>query len=93
MCGKLLRSGKTLPSLEGLWKAETVEQSPKHPKVKKKEAAMCDTILEELKSLRSDLTSQIKKISDDFTIFRSETGMPVSRRLKAFCLKLTRLTT
>ena len=35
---------------------------------------MCDTILEKLKSLRSDLTSQIKKISDDFAILRSETN-------------------
>ena len=41
MSGKLLRSGKTLPSLGGHRKAETVEQSPKNPKVKKKEAAMC----------------------------------------------------
>jgi len=32
MSGKLLRSGKTLPSLEGLRKAETVEQSTKKSK-------------------------------------------------------------
>ena len=60
-------------------KAETVEQSQKNPKVKTKEAAMCDTILEELKSLRSDLTSQIKKISDDFAILRSETNARLAK--------------
>ena len=40
---------------------------------------MCDTILEELKSLRSDLTSQIKKISDDFAILRSGTNARLTK--------------
>ena len=79
MSGKLLRSGETLPSLEGHRKAETVEQIPKNSKVKTKEAAMCKTILEGLKSLRSDLTSQIKIISDDFAILGSETNARLAK--------------
>jgi len=58
MSGKLLRAGKTLPRLEGHRKAGTVKQSPKNPKVRTKEAAMCDTILKELKSKVSKLIIQ-----------------------------------
>jgi len=47
--------------------------------VKTKEAAMYDTILEKLKSLRSDLTSQIKKISNDFAILRSKTNSRLAK--------------
>ena len=56
MSGVRLRSGKRVG------KAGIVElKSKEKPKVTKEESAMNDAILEELKSLRSDLTKQMQK--------------------------------
>ena len=64
MSGERRRSGKRIG------KAGIVEMKSKEkPKVTKEESAMNDSILEELKSLRSDLTKQMQKISDELATF------------------------
>ena len=58
----LVRSGKRRG------KSEIVEKGSKEKlKMTKEESAMNDAILEELKSLRNDLTKQMQKISGELT--------------------------
>ena len=69
MSGRSLGSGKTVG------KAEKEERKRKTSlreteEITKKESAMSDAILEELKSLRSDLTHQMQKISDELATFQ-----------------------
>ena len=68
MSGKRLRSGKRIG------KSEAVELgSNEKLKVPKEESAMNDAILEELKSLRNDLTKQMQKISGELASFQNTT--------------------
>ena len=50
------------------------------------ELIMSDAVLEELKLTRSDLTSQIKKLSDDVKVFQRNTNESL-KKLKALYLK------
>jgi len=59
-------SGRRLRSRKIAGKAEKEE-------ITKEESAMSDAILEELKSLRSDLTKQMQKISDELVTFQGTT--------------------
>ena len=45
----------------------------------KEESAMSDAILEELKSLRSDLTQQMQKISDELATFQGTTDTRLAK--------------
>ena len=68
MLEKHLRSGKRLVPLQRF------EQQIKQKNIMKKvphleESIMSDTVLEELKLMRGDLTNQIKKLSDNVKLF------------------------
>ena len=74
MSGVRLRSGKRIA------KAGIVELGSKEkPKVTKEESAMNDAILEELKSLQSDLTKQMQKISDELSTFQGVTDARLAK--------------
>ena len=74
MSGVRLRSGKRTG------KAGIVELKPKEKsKVTKEESAMNDAILEELKSLRSDLTKQMQIISDELATFKNTTDARLAK--------------
>ena len=78
MSGRRLRSGKTVG------KAEKDERKRKTSlreteEIMKKESAMSDAILEELKSLRSDLTQQMQKISDELVTFQGTTDTGLAK--------------
>jgi len=47
--------------------------------IMKEESAMSDAILEELKSLRSDLTQQMQKISDELVTFQGTTDTRLAK--------------
>lgn len=71
MSGTVFRSRKNLPSLdcgkqhgEDKLPKETKKATPKH------EDAMTAEVLQELKSMRNDLTGQMKKLSADLTNFQ-----------------------
>ena len=74
MSGVRLRSGKRTG------KAGIVELKPKEKsKVTKEELAMNDAILEELKSLQSDLTKQMQIISDELATFKHTTDARLAK--------------
>ena len=76
-------------------KAEKEERKRKtslreEEEITKEESAMSDVILEELKSLRSDLTQQMQKLSDE--PFKAPPTLDLPK-LKALFQRLTKLTT
>lgn len=80
MSGTHLRSGKSLPSSTSLKKQEN-----KQPKGHKKTDAECEVsimsaeVIQELKSMRSELRGQMTKLSDDLTNFQRETNDRLSK--------------
>ena len=78
MSGRRLRSGKIVG------KAQKEERERKtslreEEELTKEESAMSDAILEELKSLRSDLTQQMQKISDELATFQGTTDTRLAK--------------
>ena len=78
MSGRRLRSGKTVR------KAQKEERKRKtslreEEEITKEESAMSDAILEELKSLRSDLTQQMQKLSDELETFQGTTDTRLAK--------------
>ena len=79
MSGKRLRSGKQLTSLgsnkqrEHVPPKESKKVSPTH------EDAMTAEVLQELKSMRNDLTGQIRKLSADLTDFQQDTNARLAK--------------
>ena len=78
MSGRRLRSGKIVG------KAQKEERKRKiipreEEETTKEESAMSDAILEELKSLRSDLTQQMQKISDELATFQGTTDTRLAK--------------
>ena len=73
MSEKRLRSGKKLLPLQSCtqenWKKSYTRKLPNL-----EESTMSDAVLEELKLMRSDLTSQITKLSDDVKLFQRNTN-------------------
>ena len=68
MLEKHLRSGKRLVPLQRF--EQQIKQKNNTKKVPHlEESIMSDTVLEELKLMRGDLTNQIKKLSDDVKLF------------------------
>jgi len=62
MSGRKLRLGKTVGKAEKKERKRKTSLREKE-EITKEESVMSDAILEELKSLRSDLTQQMQKIS------------------------------
>ena len=78
MSGRRLRLGKIVG------KAQKQERKRKtslriEEEITKQESAMSDAILEELKSLRSDLTQQMQKISDELATFQGTTDTRLAK--------------
>ena len=72
MSGRRLRLGKIVGKAQKEERKRKI--SPREEEeTMKKESAMSDAILEELKSLRSDLTQQMQKISDELATFQGTT--------------------
>ena len=75
MSGTLLRSGKSLPSL-----TNSKKQEKKQPEGYKRTDAECEVsimgaeVMQELKSMRSELRGQMSKLSDDLTNFQRNTN-------------------
>ena len=67
MSGTRLRSGKIVGKAqkEERKRKTSLREEEEEEEITKEESALSDAILEELKSLRSDLTQQIQKISDE----------------------------
>ena len=78
MSGRRLRSGKTVGKAE---KEEIKRKTSLREKeeISKDGSAMSDAILEELKSLRSDLTQQKQKISDELATFQGTTDTRLAK--------------
>ena len=73
MSEKRLRSGKRLvPSQSSEQENKQKSDTKKFRNVE--ESIISDAVLEELKLMRSDLTSQIKKLSDDVKLFQRNTN-------------------
>ena len=89
MSGRSLRSGKTVEKAEkeGRKRKTSLRETEE---ITKKESAMSDAILEELKSLRSDLTQQMQKISLQHLKAPLTPDLP---KLKALFQRLMKLTT
>ena len=74
MSGKRLRSGKQLTIL-GSHKQREHEPPKENGKVTQThEDAMTPEVLQELKSMRSELTGQIRKLSADLIDFQQDTN-------------------
>ena len=86
MSGRRLRSGKILP----LEKSNKQQNYSEKKAVNLSESNMATAeLLEELKSMRLDLTGQITKLSDDLNDFQRNTKERL-QKLKALCSKLTK---
>lgn len=73
MSEKRLRSGKRLV-LSQIFEQENKQKSDTKKLPIVEESIMSDAVLEELKLMRSDLTTQIKKLSDDVKLFQRNTN-------------------
>ena len=78
MSGRRLRSGKTVgkPQKEERKRKTSLQEKEE---IMKEESAMSDAILEELKSLRSDLTQQMQKLSDQLATFQGTTDTRLAK--------------
>ena len=77
-------SGRRLRSRKIVGKAQKEERKRKispreEEETTKEESAMSDAIIEELKSLRSDLTQQMQKISDELATFQGTTDTRLAK--------------
>ncbi|XP_074631022.1 uncharacterized protein LOC141889585 [Acropora palmata] len=73
MSEKRLRSGKRLVPSQ-IFEQDNKQKSDTKKLPNVEESMMSDAVLEELKLMRSDLTSQIKKLSDDAKLFQRNTN-------------------
>lgn len=73
MSEKRLRSGKRLVPSQ-IFEQENKQKSDTKKLPIVEESIMSDAVLEELKLMRSDLTTQIKKLSDDVKLFQRNTN-------------------
>ena len=78
MSGRKLRSGKTVGKAEKKERKRKTSLREKE-ETTNEESAMSDAILEELKSLRSDLTQQMQKISDELATFQGTTDTRLAK--------------
>jgi len=81
MSGKRLRSGKQLV-ISGSHKQQQREHEPSKQSRKVTpihEDAMTAEVLQELKSMRNDLTGQIRKLSADLTEFQKDTNARLAK--------------
>jgi len=81
MSGKRLRSGKQLTSVGSHIQCEhePPKESKKLTSTHVREDAMTAEVLQESKSMRNDLTGQIRKLSADLTDFQQDTNARLAK--------------